>query len=235
MANPAHTDLRYPSLTGDITMADPFMGQIMQVGFNFAPVGWALAQGQLMAISQNAALFSLLGITFGGDGQQTFGLPDTRGRLMLGVGSGPGLQPVVWGQKAGNATVTILSENMPAHTHPATFVGQQGTTTASATLQAVQVPSGGATQETVSPAAGDRLGTTYDTSGNGSTVTLYAPANVAGTAVNLGGLSVTGGTFTPQGSVTIGSAGGGVPTNVLNPYVGVYTIIATQGIFPSRP
>ncbi|TPG54243.1 phage tail protein [Sphingomonas glacialis] len=216
-------------------MADPFMGQIMQVGFNFAPIGWALAQGSLMAISQNAALYTLLGITFGGDGQQTFGLPDTRGRVMLGVGTGPGLQPIAWGEKAGNATVTILPANMPAHTHPATFVGQQGTTTASGTLQAVQVPLAGSTQQTEAPVTGDRLGTAYDTSGNGSTITLYAPASVAGTPVNLGGLSVTGGPFTPQGSVTIGSAGGTVPTNVLNPYVAVYTIIATQGIFPTRP
>lgn len=216
-------------------MADPFMGQIMQVGFSYASIGWALAQGQLMAIQQNAALFSLLGITFGGDGQQTFGLPDTRGRLLVGVGSGPGLQPVAWGQKAGSASVTILPANMPAHTHPATFVGQTGTTTASGALQALQVPSGGAAQETVSPATGDRLGTCYDTSGNGSTVVLYAPASVTGTAVNLGGLSVAGGPFTPQGSVTVGAAGGSVPTDILNPYLGVYTIIATQGIFPSRP
>ncbi|MEG3178542.1 tail fiber protein [Sphingomonas sp. RB3P16] len=216
-------------------MADPFMGQIMQVGFNFAPIGWALAQGSLMAISQNSALFSLLGTTFGGDGIQTFGLPDTRGRMMLGVGTAPGSQPIAWGERGGNANVTILPANMPAHTHPATFVGQQGTTTASGSLQAVEVPSGGSTQQTVSPSTGDRLGTTYDTSGNGSTITLYAPASVAGTPVNLGGLSVTGGAFTPQGTVTVGSAGNSVPTNVLNPYLGVYTIIATQGIFPSRP
>lgn len=215
-------------------MADPFIGQIMQVGFNFAPVGWALAQGAVMSISQNAALFTLLGATFGGDGRQTFGLPDTRGRLMMGVGAGPGLKPVDWGDKAGNASVALLYANMPMHVHSATFVGQQGNTTASGALQAVQVPSGNAAQEIGSPATGARLGTPYDTSGNGSTIALYAPASVAGTPVNLGGLDVTGGPFVPHGSVTIGAAGGALPTDILNPYVGVYTIIATQGLFPSR-
>ena len=85
------------------------------------------------------------------------------------------------------------------------------------------------------PNTGDRLGTSHDSSGNGSTVAIYAPANVAGTPVNLGGLAVTGGTFTPQGSVTVGAAGNGLPMSILNPYIGVCTIIATQGIYPSHP
>lgn len=216
-------------------MADPFLGQIMQVGFNFAPPGWALAQGQLMPISQNSALFSLLSTTFGGDGRVTFALPDTRGRLMMGVGTVSGVAPFAWGEKAGTSQATILSTNMPPHTHAATFTGQQGTTTASGTLQALQVPTAGLAQETVTPSAGDRLGTSHDSSGNGSTVAIYAPASVAGTPVNLGGLSVTGGTFTPQGSVAVAAAGNGQPLGILNPYICVFTIIATQGIYPSRP
>ena len=82
-------------------MSEPFVGQVIAVGFNFAPVGWALCQGQLLPISQNAALFSLLGTTYGGDGQSTFGLPDLRGRAALGMGQGSGLQPYVLGQPGG--------------------------------------------------------------------------------------------------------------------------------------
>ena len=79
-------------------MSQPFVGQIIAVGFNFAPVGWALCQGQLLAISENPTLFQLIGTTFGGNGQTTFGLPDLRGRAALGVGQGPGLGSYVLGQ-----------------------------------------------------------------------------------------------------------------------------------------
>lgn len=84
---------------------------------NFAPVGWALCNGQLLPISQNAALFSLLGTTYGGDGQSTFGLPDLRGRAPIHVGQGPNLQNYIWGQKGGVEEVTLLSSEMPAHIH----------------------------------------------------------------------------------------------------------------------
>jgi microcystin-dependent protein len=84
---------------------------------NFAPRGYALCQGQLMSISQNTALFSILGTTYGGDGVQTFALPDLRGRGPVGAGNGPGLSPVVLGELAGTQSVTILTSNMPAHSH----------------------------------------------------------------------------------------------------------------------
>ena len=71
---------------------EPFIGQLMCVGFNFAPKGWAMCQGQLLSIAQNSALFSLLGTMYGGDGRVTFGLPDLRGRSPIGMGQGPGLQ-----------------------------------------------------------------------------------------------------------------------------------------------
>ena len=77
------------------------MGQIIAVGFNFAPVGWALCQGQLLSISENPTLYTLIGTTFGGDGQTTFGLPDLRGRAALGMGQGLGLAQYVIGQSAG--------------------------------------------------------------------------------------------------------------------------------------
>lgn len=98
-------------------MSEPFVGQVIAVGFNFAPVGWALCQGQLLPISQNAALFSLLGTTYGGDGQSTFGLPDLRGRAALGMGQGSGLQPYVLGQPGGVELVTLTANQFASHTH----------------------------------------------------------------------------------------------------------------------
>lgn len=98
-------------------MAEPFIGQLMCVGFNFAPRGYAFCNGALIAISQNSALFSLLGTMYGGDGRTTFGLPDLRGRVPLGMGQGPGLQDYVQGQVAGTETVTLITTQIPAHNH----------------------------------------------------------------------------------------------------------------------
>ncbi|MDX1463305.1 MAG: tail fiber protein [Marinirhabdus sp.] len=96
---------------------EPFLGQIQAFGFNFAPRGWAKCEGQLLSISQYTALFSLLGTTFGGDGRTTFGLPDLRGRSIVGMGSGPGLDTITWGEKGGNYQHTLTQAEMPAHTH----------------------------------------------------------------------------------------------------------------------
>ncbi len=98
-------------------MAEPFVGQLMTVGFNFAPRGWALCDGQLLPISQNTALFSLIGTTYGGDGRTTFALPDLRGRSSVGVGSGPGLTHTGWGQRGGYETMTLTTNQIPSHSH----------------------------------------------------------------------------------------------------------------------
>jgi microcystin-dependent protein len=98
-------------------MSDPFLGEIRMVGFNFNPRGWALCNGQLLPIAQNSALFSLLGVNFGGNGQTTFGLPDFRGRSAVGMGSGPNLSPIVQGELEGAENVTLLQTQMPMHTH----------------------------------------------------------------------------------------------------------------------
>ena len=98
-------------------MSQAFLGTIRLVGFNFAPVDWALCQGQLLPISQNSALFSLLGTYFGGDGQQNFALPDLRGRVAISQGQGPGLSNYTQGQTSGVETVTLNSAQVPAHTH----------------------------------------------------------------------------------------------------------------------
>lgn len=96
---------------------EPFTGQIQAFGFNFAPRGWAKCEGQLLAISSHTALFSLLGTTFGGDGRSTFGLPDLRGRSIVGDGNGPGLSNIAWGQKGGAETHTLTDAQIPSHAH----------------------------------------------------------------------------------------------------------------------
>jgi microcystin-dependent protein len=103
-------------------VAEPFLGSIIIFGGNFAPRGWAFCSGQILPINQNTALFSLLGTTYGGNGQTTFALPDLRGRAPLHFGQGPGLANYDLGQVGGTENVTLLAGQMPAHTHaqPAT-------------------------------------------------------------------------------------------------------------------
>jgi|SRR5688572_22492642 microcystin-dependent protein len=98
-------------------MTEPFLGQISIVGFNFAPRGWATCSGQIVPISQNSALFSLLGTSFGGNGQNTFALPDLRGRAPMAFGNGAGLTPRSLGEPSGQETVTLQATQMPQHTH----------------------------------------------------------------------------------------------------------------------
>jgi microcystin-dependent protein len=99
-------------------MSEPFVGEIRMFAGNFAPRGWALCDGQLLAISQNDALFSLLGTIYGGDGRTTFGLPDLRGRVPIHQGTGPGLSNRRIGQKSGQENVTVTTSQLPAHGHP---------------------------------------------------------------------------------------------------------------------
>ncbi|MCZ4318149.1 tail fiber protein [Aequorivita viscosa] len=96
---------------------EPFLGEIVMFGGNFAPRGWALCDGQLLPISQNQALFSLLGTTYGGDGRTTFALPELRGRVAMHAGAGPGLSPRPLGQKSGVENVTLTTAQIPAHNH----------------------------------------------------------------------------------------------------------------------
>jgi len=98
---------------------EPFIGQIMTFGGTFCPRGWADTAGQLLPISQNSALFALLGTTYGGDGRTTFALPDLRGRVKIGPGQSPGLPFYGLGEKAGTPTNTLITAQMPAHNHTA--------------------------------------------------------------------------------------------------------------------
>ena len=110
-------------------MSQPFIAEIRIFGGNFAPTGWARCEGQIMPISQNTALFSLIGTTYGGNGTSTFGLPDLRGRAPMQFGQGPGLSDRVLGEQDGAENVTLLSTQMPAHSHSplgSTAAGSQG-------------------------------------------------------------------------------------------------------------
>lgn len=96
---------------------EPFLGQIQAFGFNFPPRGWAFCDGQILSIAQNTALFSLLGTTYGGNGQTTFALPDLRGRSIVHAGQGPGLSNISQGEMAGRENITLTLNNMPTHNH----------------------------------------------------------------------------------------------------------------------
>lgn len=98
-------------------MSEPFVGEIRMFAGNFAPRGWAFCDGQLLAVSQNDALFSLFGTIYGGDGRTTFGLPDLRGRIPIHAGSGPGLSPRQLGAKSGTEQETIVVNTLPNHGH----------------------------------------------------------------------------------------------------------------------
>jgi microcystin-dependent protein len=196
-------------------MSGIYLGQIFQGGWNFAPRFSALCNGQLLAISQNSALFALLGTQFGGNGQTTFALPNLQGRSMVHWGTGPGLSNIQVGQAAGAENITLLSTQMPQHTHTATFTSTStlGASTTKATLQ--------------TPATGAVLSRTKDGATPGPSLPLvYLPSGTA-TDVNLGGLNVAG-------TVTNAVAGGSQPVNIRNPYLGVTHVIAMFGIFPSR-
>jgi len=188
-------------------MSDPFVGEIRLVGFNYAPDGWALANGALLPIAQNTVLFSLLGTTFGGDGAHTFGLPDYQGRSPVGVGQGPGLGAVTWGQKGGAESVNLSVSQLPPHTAPVQV---------SVAVPAVNT----GTASSATPAPNLHLGVAAI---RGGSATIYtADAN-----------NTTLAPFNAQGSTT--PVGSGLPVALRNPYLGTCFIIALQGIFPSRP
>jgi len=202
-------------------MSDPYLGEIRMVGFDFAPYGWAQCAGQTMAISQNAALFSLLGVSYGGNGVSTFQLPNLQGRSPVGTGQGLGLSPIVVGETGGTENTALTSQNMPQHTHVATVAAGAGGTVSVAipastsTASQSGVPSAAAVLGPVS--ISNRQGELYST---GTPDVTLKPFNA----------TVTGGTPT----VTNSMAGESLPFALRNPYLGINFIIALQGVFPSR-
>lgn len=186
-------------------------------GGTFAPRGWMLCNGQILAISSNQALFAILGTTYGGDGVTNFALPNLVGRSPIHAGqSGP--FSYVLGESGGTTSVTLLQNQMPIHTHVATFDPAGGTplavTIASAdTVATLPTPAGNI------PAQGKDA--------RGGVITDYsAPTAATG---QLGGVAFSG-----TGAVTVSPAGGNQPVATQSPYLAVNYIVATVGIFPSR-
>jgi microcystin-dependent protein len=108
-------------------VANPYLGEIRIFPYNFAPSGWAICEGQVLSISQNTALFALIGTFYGGNGTSTFALPDLRGRVPLGQGQGVGLSSFTVGQVGGVEDVTLITSQIPAHNHPVTASEHKGT------------------------------------------------------------------------------------------------------------
>jgi len=190
--------------------SEPYLGSIEMVGFTFAPRGWADCDGQLLAISQNTALYSLLGTTYGGDGRTTFGLPDMRGRVPMGRGRGPGLTPRRMGETGGAESVALTANELPSHAH-----------TASAT-SSLTLPVSSDDGDVRSP-VGNALAAQGTSRGTTPASPVYTSGGTDGSMALAGGVDVTTGT-----------AGGGQAHTNVQPYVVVRYVIALQGLFPSR-
>lgn len=202
-------------------MSDPYLGEIRMVGFNFAPYGWALCAGQTMPISQNSALFSLLGTAFGGNGQTTFQLPDMQARSPVGTGTGLGLSTIILGEQAGTENMTLTTLNMPSHTHVAT-VSSGGSATGPVAIPATTSTA----SQTATPATNTVLGPVGVSNHQGS---LYSTA-AADTTLQPFNVTLQGAAPTVENSLT----GNNSPFPLRNPYLGITFVIALQGVFPSR-
>ncbi|WP_420573820.1 phage tail protein [Kordia sp.] len=189
---------------------DPFIGEIVMFGGNFAPRGWALCNGQLLAISQNSALFSILGTTYGGDGRTTFALPDLRGRSAIHPGTGPGLSTIKLGQRGGAEYHTLNVLEMPNHSHSgATLKGTIGCNEEDADSE---------------DPTGHTLGPIQVSASSAVTVNAYNSQPVDSTMAP-NSVSISGNTL---------ATGGNQSFYIRNPFEGVNFIIAMLGVYPSR-
>ncbi|WP_299013923.1 tail fiber protein [uncultured Caulobacter sp.] len=207
-------------------MSDPFIGQIMQVGFAYAPVNWLTCRGQVLQVGQNQALFALLSNRFGGNGTSNFALPDAQGRAFIGTGNGVGLTPRQPGDKGGVEQQSLSLANLPTHTHTPTVTN--GAVTVSGSMTAMTGVS--AADETPQPTPGGYLGTVLE---QDTSPVLYVPANTPGTPVPLGGMQISA--QSTGTTVTIQPAGNSAPVSMMPPFLAVTTIIASVGIWPEQP
>ncbi len=182
----------------------PYIGEIIYVGFNFPPNGWHLCDGALLSISQNSVLFQLIGTTYGGDGVNTYAVPNLSGRIPIHQGQSNGTSNYVIGQEGGAETATLTTGTMPAHNHSLSFNAPLPGTSAIATSA---VPAGHALAST----------------GRNLTYSSSAPN------VSLGG-SVT----LSSSSGFTGNSGGGQPFSIMPPYLTVTCAISLFGVFPSQ-
>ncbi len=190
-------------------MAEPFIGQISLFAGTYPPRDWLDCNGQVLPIQQYAALFSILGNTYGGNGTTNFALPDLRGRIAIHPGQGPGLTGnYVQGAAGGTENVTLTAAQMPAHSH------NVGSSTG--------IPGTSATGNATTP--GGNILATYSDPNTGAQATPYAAANSTPATPMAA----------PAASQPTGVAGGGQPHGNLQPYLTLRYCIATQGVFPTR-
>lgn len=190
---------------------EPYIGQIQPYAFGFSPQGWAFCNGQLLDISTNTALFALLGTTYGGNGQTTFGLPDLRGRKIVHPGQGTNLQLIDMGEVGGGEVVRLSSSNLPVHIHQLANGTANVTTTITATNNT--------NASNVTDNGSNGIGT------SGSLPDIYRESPT-------GADSLSGVRSTISG--TTGIAGGSLPFGIRSPFLGVFYSIALEGLFPPR-
>ncbi|EWY39296.1 hypothetical protein N825_07940 [Skermanella stibiiresistens SB22] len=202
----------------------------MPVAFQFAPQDWQTCQGQNLPVNQYSALYSLLGTTFGGSNGQNFNLPDLQGRTIVGQGIlnlNGSVSQYVAGAKGGAVSATLSTANVPLapHVHPLTG-GGTGTVTINGTTAAATDPGPGSNRVL---ATGNYL----DVDGNAQPVKMYSPAAPAGggtaTSIGTGTVSLTGLTVGPNNGT------GATPFSIREPYLTMYYVMATNGIYPTRP
>lgn len=185
-------------------MSEPFIGEIRMFAGTFAPRDWALCNGQMLPISSNETLFSVIGTVYGGDGRTTFGLPDLRGRVALHPGQGPGLSRVRIGQIGGAETTTLAQSNLPSHSHYGSLaiyndVGDQDKWDAD--TKSLALP-GANVRDALQPAGGSFSKSVPDSQ--------------------------------VEGAITTANTGGGQAVSNMQPYLGVTYIIALYGLYPPR-
>lgn len=193
-------------------MAEAFTGEIRAFGFNFAPRSWAMCNGQLLPITQNEALFSLLGTFYGGDGRTNFQLPDLRSRAPLHAGQGPGLSGYTIGQFGGVETVTLNQSQMPSHSH-----------TPNASGFTVTFPASTADSTTATPGPTVRLGKAAG-----------EPGEPVPNIYTTGAADTELGQFPATGNLTIDNTGGSQAHENRMPFLAINYCICLFGLFPSR-
>jgi microcystin-dependent protein len=194
-----------------LNSTDPYIGEICAVAFDYAPPGWAVCDGSLLSIASHTALFSLIGIRFGGDGVSNFALPDLRGRAAVGSGQGPNLQAVALGQRLGAEGVALNEANLPPHSHGAVF-----------SSEGVRQPAYGGKATLTDPTGAIAANAVSE---DGTALASFAPAALASTGMAPVPVS---------GNVQIMATGGGVPVTTRSPGLGLTFLIAIEGLYPPR-